>query len=57
MAHTGPANQYDVTVLLALINAVLAIHGEAAAPRYRFDALYADRAYDSEPNGHALRDV
>ena len=57
VAHTTAANQHDVTELLALVNDVPAIKGKAGAPRYRFDQLYADRAYDSEPDRQALREV
>jgi len=57
VAHTTAANQHDVTELLALVNDVPAIKGKAGAPRYRFDELYADRAYDSEPHRQALREV
>ena len=57
MAHTTAANQHDVTELLALVNDVPAIKGKAGAPRYRFDELYADRAYDSELHRQALREV
>ncbi len=57
MAHTTAANKHDVTELLALVNDVPAIKGKAGAPRYRFDELYADRAYDSEPHRQALREV
>ena len=34
-----------------------AIRGKVGAPRYRFDTLYADRAYHSEPDRQALRAV
>ena len=57
MAHTTAANQHDVTELLELVNDVPAIKGKAGAPRYRFDELYADRAYDSEAHRQALREV
>lgn len=57
VAHTTAANKHDVTELLALVNDVPAINGKAGAPRYRFDELYADRAYDSEPHRQALREV
>ena len=57
VAHTTAANQHDVTELLALVNDVPAIKGKPGAPRYRFDELYADRAYDSEPHRQALREV
>jgi transposase len=57
VAHTSAANQHDVTELLELINDVPAIKGKVGAPRYRFDELYADRAYDSDPHRQGLRDV
>ena len=57
VAHTTAANQHDVTELLELVNDVPAIKGRTGAPRYRFDELYADRAYDSEPHRQALREV
>ena len=57
VAHTTAANQHDVTELLELVNDVPAIKGKAGAPRYRFDQLYADRAYDSDPHRQGLRDV
>jgi transposase len=40
-----------------LVNDVPAIKGKAGAPRYRFDELYADRAYDSDPHRQALNEV
>ena len=57
VAHTTAANQHDVMELLALVNDVPAIKGKVGAARYRFDELYADRAYDSEPDRQALREV
>lgn len=57
VAHTTAANQHDVTELLALVNDVPAIKGKVGAPRYRFDELYADRAYDSDPHRQALQEV
>jgi transposase len=57
VAHTSAANTHDVTQLLELIKDVPAIKGKVGAPRYRFDELYADRAYDSEPHRQGLRDV
>ena len=57
VAHTTAANQHDVTELLELVNDVPAIKGRTGAPRYRFDELYADRAYDSDPHRQALREV
>ena len=56
-AKTTAANRHDVTELLNLVNDVPAIRGKPGAPRYRFDQLYADRAYDSEPDRVALREV
>jgi len=57
VALTTAANCHDVTQLLELVNRVPAIQGKAGAPRYRFEELYADRAYDSEPDRQALREV
>ena len=57
VARTTAANRHDVTQLLPLVNDVPAIKGKPGAPRYRFDELYADRAYDSEPDRQALREV
>lgn len=57
VAKTTAANRHDVTELLNLVNEVPAIKGKPGAPRYRFDELYADRAYDSEPDRQALRDI
>ena len=57
VAKTTAANRHDVTELLNLVNEVPAIKGQRGAPRYRFDELYADRAYDSEPDRRALREI
>ena len=57
MAQTTAANRHDVTQLLTLVNAVPVMTGKRGAPCYRFAALYADRAYDSEPDRRALREV
>lgn len=57
VAKATAANRHDVTGLLNLINEVPAIKGKVGAPRYRFEGLYADRAYDSEPHRRALREV
>jgi transposase len=57
VAHTTAANQHDVTELLALVNEVPDIKGKRGTPRYRFEELYADRAYDSDPHRKALQEV
>ena len=57
VAKTTAANRHDVTELLNLVNDVPAIRGKRGAPRYRFDELYADRAYDSQDDRQALRGV
>lgn len=57
VAHTTAANQHDVTELLELVNDVPAIKGKVGRPRYRFDALFADRAYDSDPHREALESI
>ena len=43
--------------LLDLVNDVPAIKGKPGAPRYRFDELYADRAYDCNLDREALKDI
>ena len=57
VAQITAANRHDVTQVLNLVNQVPAIKGKPGAPRYRFDELYGDRAYDSEPVRQALREV
>ena len=57
VAKTTAANRHDVTQILDLVNEVPGIAGVPGAPRYRFDELYADRGYDSEPVREALREV
>ncbi len=57
VAHTTAANRHDVTELLELVNDVPAIKGKVGRPRYRFDELLADRAYDSDPHREALESV
>ncbi len=52
-ARLTGANQQDVTQLLPLVNDVTAIAEKVGASRYRFDSLYADRAYDSNPDHEA----
>ena len=49
------ANRHDVTQLLPLLDAVPPVRGKAGRPRRRPDALYADRAYDSDPHRAELR--
>ena len=44
-----------MTQLLPLVDAVPPIRGKIGRPRRRPDALYADRAYDSQPHRVALR--
>ncbi len=50
------ANVHDVNELLPLVDAVPEIAGQVGAPRYRFDELFADRAYDSAFHRDALLD-
>ena len=57
VAKTTAANRNDVTEILALVNDVPAIAGQRGFPRYRFESLYADRGYDSEPVREALRSI
>lgn len=57
VAKTTAANRHDVTQLLDLVHRVPAIKGKPGAPRFRFDELYADRAYDSQAHRVALREM
>lgn len=49
------ANRHDVTQLLPLLDAVPPVRGKVGRPRRRPDAVYADRAYDSESHRIELR--
>lgn len=49
------ANRHDVTQMLPLINGIPPVAGEPGHPRQRPDAVYGDRAYDSEPHRKELR--
>lgn len=49
------ANRHDVTQLIPLVDAIPPIYGKPGRPRHRPDAVYADRAYDSQPHRRALR--
>ena len=40
-----------------MVNDIPALTGQRGKPRFRFDCLYADRAYDSEPHRRGLREV
>jgi transposase len=54
-AQVSGANRHDVTQLLRLIAYLPEVRGKPGRPRARPDALYADRAYDSEPARTILR--
>src|SRR3569832_951554 len=49
------ANQHDVTQLTKLVDQVPPVGGKPGHPKQRPDALFADRAYDSEPHRTELR--
>lgn len=49
------ANRHDVTQLLPLVDGLVPVAGKPGRPRRRPDAVYADRAYDSQPHREALR--
>jgi transposase len=49
------ANRHDVTQLLPLVDGVPPVGGKPGHPKQRPDALYADRAYDSQPHRRELR--
>ena len=57
VAKVTAANVHDVTQLHPLVNDVPAIGGKPGSPRFRFDELYADRAYDSDLHRPGLRDI
>lgn len=44
------ANAHDVTHLLSLVTRIPPVRGKPGAPRSRPDAVYGDRAYDSQPH-------
>jgi transposase len=54
-ATLSGANQHDVTQLLPLVDAVPPVRGRMGRPLRRPAALYADRAYDSQPHRVELR--
>lgn len=54
VALTG-ANRHDVTQLLPLVDQVPPVAGKTGHPRQHPDAIYGDRAYDSEPHRKELR--
>lgn len=49
------AERHDITQLLPLVNAIPPVAGKVGRPRCRPDALYADRAYHSDPMRQELR--
>lgn len=49
------ANTADVNELEPLLDAIPPVRGKPGRPRRRPRAVYADRAYDSEPHRHRLR--
>lgn len=49
------ANKHDVMQLIPLVANLPAVGGKPGHPRSRPDAMYADRAYDSEPARQILR--
>jgi Transposase DDE domain len=49
-------NRNDVTQLLPLLDSIPPVRGRRGRPRRRPDTIYADRAYDHEKYGKALRD-
>jgi transposase len=51
-----PANVPEVNVLLPLVDSIGPVGGKPGHPKQRPEALYTDRAYDSEPHREALRD-
>jgi transposase len=54
-ADVTAANVPEVTELLALVESVEPVGGKPGRPRQRPEALYGDRAFDSESHREALR--
>jgi transposase len=54
MILTG-ANAHDVTQLIPLVAAIPPVKGKRGRPRRRPERVQGDRAYDSEPHRHELR--
>lgn len=50
------ANRHDVTQLLPLVDGITPVGGKPGHPQQRPDALYADRAYDSQSHRDELRE-
>lgn len=50
-------NRHDVTQLLNLLDAIPPVHGKRGRPKRRPTAVYADRAYDSNPHRTALNNL
>ena len=48
---------HDVNARMSIVVRPTVAGATVGAPRYRFDELYADRAYDSDPHRQALREV
>lgn len=53
---TTSANRHDSTQLIELIDGIPPVAGKPGRPRHRPDKVYADRAYDSDPHRHELRE-
>jgi transposase len=49
-------NRNDITQLMPLVESIPPVRGRRGRPRRRPDAVYADRAYDSERHRDQLRD-
>lgn len=55
LSLTG-GNRNDITQLMPLVESIPPVRGRRGRPRRRPDAVYADRAYDSERHRDQLRD-
>jgi transposase len=51
-----PANTPDLRELLPLVDSAGPLHEATGEPQHRPEAVYADRAYDSEPHRQELRE-
>jgi transposase len=54
-AELSGANTHDLKHLLSLVTNIPAVRGKPGSPRSRPEAVYGDRAYDSQPHRELLR--
>lgn len=50
-----PSDRHDITQLVPLVEAIPWLAGRPGHPRRRPDAIYGDRAYDSQPHREEMQ--